>query len=262
MLVIDRPVNLPTLQRHNSARLLPDNQPVAVEEGRVDSRAEVLGDQGSRIAAIASRKRPGTFSLMYLDLLRNIYQTRWRHLSTYPAWQRPWQMLCFILRFDTLWAVWGYRVKRFFLRWGIPVFPRIIDRLLAAGYQVQIGDHVYIGPGLYLPHGFVVIDGFVEIGRNCVISPFVTIGLRNSREGGFSFLGPQAGDGLWIGTHTTLLGDISLGDYCSVGANSMVLSDLPSYCTAAGAPARVIRQLGPAEIDRMITIQETGYQGD
>ena len=242
---------------------MPDNQPVAVEERpSVEQRAEVLGDQGTRIAEIEARKRPGMFHLMYADLLRNIYQTRWRHLATYPAWQRPWQVLCFILRFDTLWAVWGYRAKRFCLRWRIPLLPRLIDRLLAAGYQVQIGDHVYIGPGIYIPHGFVVIDGFVEIGRNCVISPFVTIGLRNSRGGGFSFLGPHAGDGLWIGTHATLLGDISLGDYVWVGSNSLVLSDLPGYCTAAGSPAQVIRRFSNEEIHQLTVVQGMGYQGD
>jgi serine O-acetyltransferase len=243
--------------------LLPDNQAVAVQEKQSHAgRAAVLGDQGMRIAEIEARQRPSTFHLMHADLLRNIYQTRWRHLDTYPAWQRPWQLLCFILRFDTLWAVWGYRLKRFFLRWHVPVVPRIIDRLLAAGYQVQIGDHVYIGPGLYIPHGFVVIDGFVEIGRNCVISPFATIGLRNSNEGGFSFLGPRAGDALWIGTHATLLGDITLGDHTSIGANSLVLSDLPGYCTAAGTPARIIRQFDREEFERLEAIREKGYQGD
>jgi serine O-acetyltransferase len=129
-------------------------------------------------------------------------------------------------------------------------------------YQVQIGDHVFIGPGLYLPHGFVVIDGFVEIGRNCVISPFVTIGLRNSGESGFSFIGPQAGDYFWVGTHSSLLGDISIGNHTTVGANSMVLSDLPGYCTAAGTPAKLIRQLSREAVEELTRIQETGYQGD
>ena len=206
-------------------------------------------------------RRDGLLALMYADLLRNFYQTRWRNLSTYPAWQRPWQALTFILRFDTLWGVWGYRLKRFFVRWRVPLFPRLLDRMLAFAYQLQIGDHVYVGPGLYIPHGFVVIDGFVEIGRNCVISPFVTIGLRNSQDSGFSFFGPRAGDGLWVGTHATLLGDISLGDHTSVGANSLVISNLPGYCTAAGSPARVIRELDPEEIEQLITIQEMGDTG-
>jgi serine acetyltransferase len=218
-------------------------------------------DQLARIVALENAERDGLFSLMYADFLRNLYQTRWRHLSTYPAWQRPWQALTFILRFDTLWAVWWYRLKRFCLRWRVPVVPRILDRFLAAFYQIQIGDHVFIGPGLYIPHGFVVIDGFVEIGRNCVISPFVTIGLRNSQDEGFSFFGPQAGDGLWIGTHTALLGDISLGDHTSIGASSLVLSSLPGYCTAAGKPARVIREFDREEIAALIAIRETGYQG-
>ncbi|HEX5940259.1 MAG TPA: hypothetical protein VFZ12_07845 [Dehalococcoidia bacterium] len=238
-----------------------DNQRVIAEAKSKDHVPVAQQDQVARIVAIENAEREGLFSLMYADLLRNLYQTRWRHLSTYPAWQRPWQALTFILRFDTLWAVWWYRLKRFCLRWRIPIVPRILDRLLAAFYQVQIGDHVFIGPGLYIPHGFVVIDGFVEIGRNCVISPFVTIGLRNSQADGFSFFGPRAGDELWIGTHTTLLGDISLGDHTSVGANSLVLTDLPGYCTAAGTPARVIRELDRESVAELVAMQEKGYAG-
>jgi serine O-acetyltransferase len=211
-----------------------------------------------RLAALEQRRRPAWFKLAYSDLERNFYQTRWRSLSGCPAWQRPFVALGVIFRFDTLWACWGYRVKRGLLNWHIPVLPRVVDRLLAAFYQVQIGDHVYIGPGLYLPHGMVVIDGFVEIGRNCVISPFVTMGLRNSASGGFSFFGPQAGDGLWVGTHCSLLGDIKIGDHVSIGANSMLIDDLPDYCTAAGSPAKVLRRLSQAEVEFMLKLQDAG----
>lgn len=198
--------------------------------------------------------------MLLADMRIHIYQVRWRPLSSYPAWQRVFIALAVLLRFDTLWAVWGYRFKRFFLRWQVPILPRLIDRFLATAYQVQIGDHVYIGPGLYIPHGFVVMDGFVEIGRNCTISPFVTFGLRNSAAGGFSFVGPCAGDGLWVGTHSMLLGDIELGDHVTVGANSMLLHDLPGHCTAAGSPAKVVRTFTEAELDQIRIIQEIGFQ--
>ncbi|MEX2237986.1 MAG: hypothetical protein WEB00_10670 [Dehalococcoidia bacterium] len=237
---------------------------MAVDERqrRREERVAALGDQGTRIRAIEKRERPGIFSLLLSDLLRNVYQTRWRRLATFPAWERPWVILTLILRFDTLWACWAYRWKRFYLNWHIPILPRVIDRFLAVMYQVQIGDHVYIGPGLYLPHGFVVMDGFVEIGRNPVISPYVTFGLRNSQAGGFSFIGPCAGDALWVGTHATLIGDIQLGDHVSIGANSLLIESLPSYCTAAGSPARIIRQFNREEIEELMLIQEIGYQGD
>jgi serine O-acetyltransferase len=222
----------------------------------------VLGDQGMRIAAIREKKRPGLISLMASDLQMHIYQVRWRALRSYPTWQRPLVVLGVLFRLDTLWAVWGYRLKRFFVRSHIPLLPQVIDLVVGIGYQVQIGDHVYIGPGLYIPHGHVVMDGFVELGRNCTISPFVTFGLRNSRGGGFSFLGPRCGDGLWVGTHSALLGDIVLGNHVSVGAHSLVLADLPDYCTAAGVPAKLLRRFSAEDKELLSKIRQYGYQAD
>jgi serine O-acetyltransferase len=230
------------------------------QEGTGEAQPPDLGDQGWRIAALQQKERPGLGHLLLSDLLTHVYQTRWRPLSNYPGWQRPWQVLCVVMRFDTLWAAWGYRWKRFYLRWHVPILPRIIDRVLAFGYQVQIGDHVYIGPGLYLAHGCVVMDGFVELGSNCVISPWVTFGLRNSKGGGFSFLGPQVGDGLWVGTHTALLGDITIGDQVSVGAHSLVLDDLPSHCTAAGIPAKVMRKFDETDMALLSRVEEQGFR--
>ena len=76
--------------------------------------------------------------------------------------------------------------------------------------SVCIGDPVVVAPGVRIPHGGVVIDGVVDIGEGTSIMPGVTI-----------------------------------GRHCSIGANSVVVSDIPDHCVAVGSPARVVRRYDP-----------------
>jgi tetrahydrodipicolinate N-succinyltransferase len=99
---------------------------------------------------------------------------------------------------------------------------------------------VTAGPGLQLPHGNVVIDGRVRIGKNCQINPWVTIGLSNSRRIGFSADGPTIGDEVHIGTGAKILGPIAIGDHARIGANAVVIADVPANSTVVGAPARPV----------------------
>jgi serine O-acetyltransferase len=102
---------------------------------------------------------------------------------------------------------------------------------------------------LFIPHGYVVIDGPVTIGSDCVINPWVTIGLSGSRRWGFDQRGPIIGDRVHVGTGSKVLGPITIGDDVRIGANSVVIDDVPSGATVVGAPARVVRDK-PAEWPR------------
>jgi serine O-acetyltransferase len=109
--------------------------------------------------------------------------------------------------------------------------------------QVEIGDSVRIGPGLHINHGHVVIDGPVTIGPQCSLAPFVTIGLDT---GGWieeqTFGAPTIGRFAFIGTGAKVLGPIHIGDNARIGANAVVLCDMPDNCTAVGVPARIIQR--------------------
>jgi len=129
-------------------------------------------------------------------------------------------------------AIWMFRGKRSLQRRGIPLLPALLDRLCILLFNVNLGDYTEIGGGLYLPHGNVVVDGLVQIGRNCVIGPWVTIGTNGS------VAGPHIGDDVFIGTGAKILGDITVGDRAKVGANAVVLGDVPSDTTVVGVPAR------------------------
>ena len=140
-----------------------------------------------------------------------------------------------------------YRFQAWARRAGIPVVPNLCRRLTMLLAGVSIGDRVSIGPGLLLNHGHVIIDGETTIGPLCSIAPFVTIGL-NTGGPSVTFEGPTIGRFVFIGTGAKILGRVSIGDNARVGANAVVLADVPANTTAVGIPARHIPHetpLGP-----------------
>jgi serine O-acetyltransferase len=135
-----------------------------------------------------------------------------------------------------------YRVKARLQTAGVPVLPRLAHRLAMALAQVSIGDPVVVQPGVYVVHGQVVIDGIVEIHRDVVIFPFVTIGLRAGEV-----YGPIVESGVSIGTGAKLIGPIRVGAGARIGANAVVVDDVPPGVTVVGAPARPTSSTAPAE---------------
>jgi serine O-acetyltransferase len=132
-----------------------------------------------------------------------------------------------------------YRVKARAQALGVPVVPRLAHRLAMMTGQVSIGDPVVIEPGVYFVHGQIVADGLVEISAGTSIAPFVTIGLRAGE-----LQGPRIGRDVNIGTGAKLIGPITVGDGATIGANAVVVSDVPALSTVAGIPARPLHPAG------------------
>jgi serine O-acetyltransferase len=126
-----------------------------------------------------------------------------------------------------------YRLKARLQALGVPVLPRVAHHLAKVLGQVCIGDPVVVAPGLYLYHGHVVIDGFTQVGPGARIAPFVTIGLQAG-----SVDGPTIGANVSIGTGAKILGAVRVGNRSVVGANAVVVSDVPPRSIATGIPAR------------------------
>jgi serine O-acetyltransferase len=146
---------------------------------------------------------------------------------------------CF--RSPTLQAVLLYRLQAAARRYRIPLVPSICRRLTIIIAQIEIGDAARIGPGLHINHGHVVIDGPVVIGPDCSISPFVTIGVDTGGAPDERMFGaPRIGRFVFIGTGAKLFGPITLGNNARIGANAVVMQDVPENCTAVGVPARII----------------------
>ena len=126
-----------------------------------------------------------------------------------------------------------YRAKSRLQALGVPLLPRLLHKLAILSAQVSIGDPVVVAPGVYIVHGSVVLDGLVEIGAGVVISPFVTIGLRAG-----DVTGPTVERYVKIGTGAKLIGPVRVGEGATIGANAVVVDDVPAGATVVGVPAR------------------------
>lgn len=144
-----------------------------------------------------------------------------------------------------------FRLRDGLLRRGVPVLPYLCDLVSNTIWDIAIGRQVVVGPGLMIPHGHVVIDGDVQIGSECSINPWVTIGLSGRRRWAFDYRGPIIGDRVTIGTGAKILGPITIGDGARIGANAVVIDDVPADATAVGTPARIVHRTPPAWVGQM-----------
>lgn len=95
-----------------------------------------------------------------------------------------------------------------------------------------------IGPGFSIIHGHdIVIGAGVVIGKNCKIFNGVTLGNKDTESGRSSQ--PHVGDNAVFSTGSKILGGISIGSNVIVGANSVVLIDIPDNTIAVGVPAKI-----------------------
>jgi serine O-acetyltransferase len=127
-----------------------------------------------------------------------------------------------------------YRLRDVLKSAHVPLLPLAISAICAVVWGIRIGDPVVMDEGIYIPHGQIVIDGLVFIGKGCELCPWITIGLR----GGFG--GPWLEEGVFVGTGAKILGQVRLGSGAKVGANAVVITDVPAGATAVGVPARII----------------------
>ena len=119
-------------------------------------------------------------------------------------------------------ALWVWRWRRASIRTG-----------------ADIPLSVRIGGGLLLPHpNGIVIHPDVEIGPNCTIFQQVTLGFGSGQGV------PRIGGNVDIGAGARLLGPITVGDRARIGANAVVLDDVPAGALAVGVPARIVMPEG------------------
>jgi serine O-acetyltransferase len=142
---------------------------------------------------------------------------------------------------DALIAQALYRLKARLQALGVPVLPWLAHRMAMQIAGVAIGDPVLVRPGVYLLHGQVVIDGIAEIESGAVIGPFVTIGLRAG-----NFDGPRIARNVQIGTGAKIIGPVRIGAGARIGANAVVVDDVPEETTVVGAPARPVTEVSQA----------------
>ena len=141
------------------------------------------------------------------------------------------------------WAMGVYR----FGRWRYSVRPSLLRKLFSLLYKVlyklvqiltgiELPCEVDVGHGFVIEHsGGIVVSGFARFGNNCRIRNGVVIGLARIDEP----CAPQLGDDVDVGAGAKLLGNIRIGNHVRIGANAVVITDVPDYCIAVGVPAVV-----------------------
>ncbi len=162
---------------------------------------------------------------------------------------------------------WEVMRRGAFVRW--PVHGNVLEALLEGrleiGAQTLLEPGVWItapgraririGSGSFLNLGVMVAAlELVEIGDHCMLANgcFVTDADHRFDDPrrpvpwqGFTSKGPtRIGDNVWCGANVVVTSGVSIGERCVIGANSVVTRDLPAFSIAAGAPARVLSQIG------------------
>jgi serine O-acetyltransferase len=147
-----------------------------------------------------------------------------------------------VLMYQGIWAIWFHRVAHFLYTYKIPVIPRFISQLSRFLTGIEIHPGAKIGKEVFIDHGAGVVFGeTAEIGDNCIIYHGVTLG-GTKREPGKRH--PTIGSRTVIGAGAKILGNIKIGNNCTIGANAVVAKEVPDNCTVVGNPGRIIAQNG------------------
>jgi serine O-acetyltransferase len=159
-----------------------------------------------------------------------------------------WPALAKVLLTDGTPAMILYRLMQCARRWHLAPLEMIFNKLNAVLCNCIIGRGAEFGPGLVLIHSTgIVINGQVRGGANVHIEHQVTIGAERRQS-------PILGNDVFLGAGAKILGSIHLGDGVRIGANAVVLEDIPSYCTAVGIPARIVRRRTAPRLDSQQTV--------
>lgn len=149
----------------------------------------------------------------------------------------PISMIFNFLLSNSFHVIFLYRLSHVISQTPLKVFARIINALCRIIYSCDIAPEAIIGRRIILMHGFgIVIGAKVVIGNDAKIYNDITIG---NRKGGHDDGQAIIGHGVTVGCGARLLGKIELGDNVTIGANSVVITDVPNNATAIGVPAKI-----------------------
>ena len=132
------------------------------------------------------------------------------------------------------------RLAAFFHGKRLGVLAKLCSMLNVVIFGIEVSSRVEIDGGLFLPHTVGTVIGAASIGRNCTIMQGVTLGALESDLAFKPATRPVIGNDVVIGSGAKVLGGITVGDHAKIGANAVVLSDVPAYALAVGVPARIL----------------------
>jgi serine O-acetyltransferase len=140
---------------------------------------------------------------------------------------------------DGTMAMFWYRCMQWAGRYRLVPLEMLFNKINTVFCNCIIGRGASFGPGFVLIHSTgIVINGTVTGGENIHLEHQVTIGADKR-------LAPILGSGIFVGAGAKILGKISVGDGARIGANAVVVKDVPPHTTVVGIPAQVVRTREP-----------------
>ncbi len=160
-------------------------------------------------------------------------------------WVRPQQVadpsevtwpiaLRLLIRYPPLRAMAWFRFAQWCRAAGVRGVGGYVQRRLLRLYGLELAPSTPVGGGLYIAHPVGCVLHAASIGEDVTVVGQVTFG---TLEDG---VWPVVGDRAFIGVGARILGGITVGCDARVGANAVVLRDVPDRCTAVGVPARIL----------------------
>jgi serine O-acetyltransferase len=139
-------------------------------------------------------------------------------------------------------ALLAHRVAHALYGAGVPLIPRVIAAVARSVTGIEIHPAAEIGDGFFIDHGMgVVIGETAEIGNDVTLYQGVTLGGTGFATGKRH---PTVQDNVTIGSGAKLLGPITVGHGSKIGANSVVIHDVPPNSTVVGNPGHPVRVEG------------------
>ena len=154
-----------------------------------------------------------------------------------------------LLCYPGLHAIWFHRIAHWLWTHNCRLLARIISHISRWLTGIEIHPGAKIGRRFFIDHGMgVVIGETTEIGNDVTIYHQVTLGGTSTKKGKRH---PTIGNNVVIGAGAKILGPVKIGNNCKIGANSVVIKDVPPNSTVVGIPGKVVRRDGikPTRVD-------------
>jgi len=147
--------------------------------------------------------------------------------------------LSVFINYPGIHAIIVHRLAHTLYNRGLNSLARFISQVSRFFTGIEIHPGAKIGRNLFIDHGMgIVIGETAEIGDNCTIYHQVTLGGTGKDKGKRH---PTLGDNVMIAAGAKVLGPIYIGNNSKIGANAVVLKDIPENSTAVGIPAKVVK---------------------
>ena len=163
-----------------------------------------------------------------------------------PAAPSFWQI---ILLYSGLHAMVFHRFSHSLWNMGLKFLARFISQIGRFFTGIEIHPAAQIGKGLFIDHGMGVVIGETSIvGDNVTLFQGVTLGGTGKETGKRH---PTLGNNIVVGAGAKILGNIKVGDNSYIGANAVVIHDVPANATVVGVPGHIAKQDGKKMEDSM-----------